>query len=66
MKLNARILFLAHMVYLEPKHILLLAAFTQHHDMYIQINNTKSWCNPLLIPLAESPCQFPLLTPFSP
>ncbi len=29
MKLNACILFLAHRVYLKPKHILLLVAFTQ-------------------------------------
>jgi hypothetical protein len=53
MKLNARILLLAHMVYLLPKHILLLAAFTQHHDTYIQINNIcRPWRIPLLIPLA--------------
>jgi hypothetical protein len=37
MKVNARILFFAHMVYLYPKHIRLLAAFTQLLNTHIQI-----------------------------
>ncbi len=44
--------------------ILLLAAFTQYYDTYTHIDNAKSWCNPLWIPLANSPCWFPWQLPF--
>jgi hypothetical protein len=46
--------------------ILLLAAFTQYHNTYTQINDAKPWRNPLLIPLANSLCWFPLTIPLSP
>jgi hypothetical protein len=33
-------------IYLLPKHILLLATFTQQHDTYIQVNDTKHMAKP--------------------
>ncbi len=68
MKLNACNLLLARMVYLKPKH----NPFISHihtivwYILYIQDNDTKHMAQPLLTPLASSPCQFPLITPFVP
>jgi hypothetical protein len=55
MKLNSCNLLLTHMVYLYPKHILLLAAFTQQHDTHIQVNDTKHMAQPLGNPLLTTP-----------
>jgi hypothetical protein len=49
MKLNARILHLAYMVYLEPKHNSLLARHTHNwHDIYkVGIISGGTWHSPL-------------------
>jgi hypothetical protein len=49
MKLNVCNLLLVHMVYLLPKHnhFTVSATFTQYHDTYTQIDDTKPWLNPL-------------------
>ncbi len=62
MKLNACILLLPHMVYLEPKH----NSFISHihtiawYILYVQVDNIKahgatSWWVPLITPLDNSP-----------
>ncbi len=69
MELNASILLLADMVYLQPKHSLgyqLHSIFKQLLYTHIQVDNI-TWCNPLafLLPLADSPLlpfYLPLLT----
>ncbi len=56
MKLNACILLLVHMVYLEPKHNSLLARHTHDwHDMYRLALYRGTWHNPLGNPLDNPP-----------
>ncbi len=66
MKLNSRILLLAHMVYLLPKHTLLLVAFIQSswytYVHYMLSYGAISCYSPCCSPSAMSPCQ---LLPFS-
>jgi hypothetical protein len=49
MKLNSRILLLAHMVYLQPKHNSFISCIHRIFDTYTQINRIKWRRNPLLI-----------------
>jgi hypothetical protein len=54
MKLNARILFLAHMVYLSHKHSLLLVAFTQLYHIHVHRLTVLGYgAIPLFTPLAS-------------
>ncbi len=65
MKLNACILILAHMVYLQSKHVHLLVAFAPLLFTHIQIDNIRLWRNsPSLLPLLVS-SSVPLPIPFT-